>query len=117
MRRSTGNMAHGAAVNHPTMINNQILIDSDAFFGWINPNDAHHIRATELYTRLTHDRLPLVTTSYVVSETATVISNRIGHAVAISFLHTIQKIPVIHITEELQKKALDLFREQTKRGM
>jgi predicted nucleic acid-binding protein len=95
-----------------------ILIDSDAFVGRINPDDAHHERANRIFQVLAEKKVRLVTTSFVVAETATVLSHRVGQSLAQAFLEVIQRgnIPVIHIDEALQAAALDLFSEQTKKG-
>lgn len=93
-----------------------VLVDSDAFIGWLNTQDAHHARATQLFEQAFSQKHQLVTTSFVVSETATVLSARINQVAAIRFLDLVSAYPIIHITEELQQAALALFRKQvTKR--
>ena len=91
------------------------LTDSDAFIGWFIPTDAHHRNVITIFNNLRKEGLAPTTTSLVVAETATVLSNREGQSRARKFLDAVQKFPVIHITEELQKEALGIFRKQEKK--
>ena len=91
------------------------LVDSDAFIGLFVPTDAHHQKTKTLFNKLQKEKLSPATTSFVVAETATVLSSRAGQSIAQKFLDTVKKFPVIHITEELQKEALDIFRKQRKK--
>ena len=94
----------------------QILADSDAFVGWLYEKDAHHERSVKIFSEIMQKRQSLVTTNYVVSETATVLSHRQGQALARKFLGVASKFPVIHLDEKLHQTTLDLFREQSERG-
>ncbi|MCI0563775.1 MAG: PIN domain-containing protein [Nitrososphaera sp.] len=94
----------------------RILVDSDAFVGWLYDADAHHKRATAIFNKIKRKRLAPITTSLVVAETATVLSNRQGQNLARVFLDLIAKYPVIHIDEQLQQEALEFFKAQEKKG-
>lgn len=96
----------------------QVLVDSDAFVGRLNPDDAHYERANRIFETFAEKKTRLVTTSFVVAETATVLSHRADQALAQAFLEVMGRgnIPVIHIDEALQATALDIFSEQTKHG-
>lgn len=96
----------------------QVLVDSDAFVGRMYAEDAHHDRARQVFDDLHQERKPLVTTNLVVNEVATVLSFRRGQDLAIAFFRLVEeaKLPVIHITEELQQEAVEIFKEQHGRG-
>lgn len=94
----------------------QVLIDSDAFVGWLYEKDSHHAEASRIFTHLEEKRLVPVVTSLVVAEAATVLSHREGQRLARTFLDLVQRYPVIHITKPLQQHALDLFQAQPARG-
>ena len=94
----------------------QILVDSDAFVGWLYEKDAHHKHAEKVFAEIMEKRRSLVTTNYVISETSTVLSHRQGQSLAIKFLEVAEKFPIIHLDEKLHQTTLDLFREQTERG-
>jgi predicted nucleic acid-binding protein len=95
------------------------LIDSDAFIGWMVEFDAHHKQARRILHRLKEKKWRLVTTSLVVAETATVLSHRSGQALARTFLdEVIEKgnFAVIYITKDLYQQALEIFKQQSKKG-
>jgi predicted nucleic acid-binding protein len=97
----------------------QVLVDSDAFIGRAYPDDAHHPQASDIFRSLKARGVHLVTTSFVVVETATVLSHRQGQDVARFFLDEViagGAFPVIFITEALYTGALNLFKKQTRKG-
>ncbi len=47
-----------------------VLIDSDAFIGLFFRRDAHHAFAKEVYEKFGKDQTRLVTTNFVIAETA-----------------------------------------------
>lgn len=94
----------------------QVLIDSDAFVGWLYEKDGHHAEASRIFAQLEDQQLVPVVTSLVVAEAATVLSHREGQSLAQTFLDLVRRSPVIHITKPLQQQALDLFQAQRARG-
>jgi predicted nucleic acid-binding protein len=88
-----------------------VLIDSDAFVGWLSPNDAHHEHTSVLFAPILQQTVYPVTTSWVVAETATVLSRRDGQAIARLFLDRLKTVqfPIIHITEQLQRLTTEFF--------
>lgn len=97
--------------------NPQILVDTDAFVGWFWSKDAHHMTAKSIFGKIKKERLRLVTTSWVVAETATVLSNRVDQRLACSYLSRMKraKFPTIHIDESLQDEATRLFEKQSQK--
>ena len=95
------------------------LVDSDAFVARFFPDDFHHQRASTAFAQFERDQRAIVTTSMVVAEVATVLSNRSGHILARKFLDVVSRgiVPVMHIDETIQQVALNVFAEQEKRGM
>jgi len=96
-----------------------ILIDSDAFVGWMLKGDAHYERAGALFAQIKENRTSVVTTSAVVDETITVLSHRQGQGIARAFLEQVIEqgnFPVILISESIRTQALELFVAQTKKG-
>ncbi len=107
-------MAHGDQLKNRF----QVLIDSDAFVGQVNPDDAHFNRANEILQSLAKKKVQFVTTSLVIAESATVLSYRVGQNLARTFLEVMKRgnVPIIHIDETLQETALDIFSDQDKKG-
>lgn len=112
-------MALGAG-QYPTAMKSDssqmVLVDSDAFIAWLVADDLLHKEAVEVLRTLQKNKQTTVTTSLVVAETATVLSNRVGQGQARAFLDFVEKLPIIHITEDLQREALTLFRKQATKG-
>lgn len=96
----------------------QILVDSDAFVGRFYPDDKHHQRALQLFSKLEQADKTLTTTSMVLAETATVLSHRSGQVLARKFLEVIKRsrLPTIHIDERLHSETYELFCAQEKKG-
>ena len=96
----------------------QVLIDSDAWVGRFYTKDPHHEQVLSIFAKLEGEETSIVTTNLVVIEVATVLSHRSGQALARTFLTTIEKaeVPIIHIDEDLQKAAIEIFKEQEARG-
>lgn len=97
----------------------QVLIDSDAFVGLMLARDAHHVRASAIFDRLTAGNVSAVTTSFVVAETATVLSHASGQVLARTFLDEVihkSGFPIIFIDESLQDAAVTIFRSLEQRA-
>jgi predicted nucleic acid-binding protein len=112
--------AHGGGWSRRTAMSNfDVLVDSDAFVGWIMPDDAHHHRVSERFERIFVRRRRLVTTSWVIAETATVLSRKAGQEVARLFLERVELLgfPVIHMSEKLQAATVELFKAQLGRNV
>lgn len=95
------------------------LIDSDAFVGMFLPSDALHDHVKRMLTELRNAEKRVVTTNWVVAETATVLSNRDSQKTATNFLSMIEEggIPILHVTPELELEVYRFFREQKKKGI
>jgi predicted nucleic acid-binding protein len=96
-----------------------VLVDSDAFVAWSMPDDYFHQTVQAVFERLARDQARLVTTSWVIAETATVLSHRSGQTAARLFLERLASLnfPVVHITEALQNDATGVFKAQSARGV
>lgn len=98
----------------------QILVDSDAFVALLKIDDTNHHRAVALFDELEKQPVEFVTTNYVIAETVTVVSQRIGHDVAIAFIDTHRgtesSITTIQIDAIVHDQALDLFRKQSSKN-
>lgn len=87
------------------------LVDSDAFIGWLIAADAHHAQVKTALEHIQQQEGSLTTTSYVVAETATLLSRRYAQSYAchfITFVHNTE-FPVIEVVGELRQQAENLF--------
>ncbi len=98
------------------MNTSSILVDSSAFVAWFNANDMFHSAAKKRFSFIEQEKFRLITTSYVVDETATVLSFRKGQDLANIFLDFASQLPMIFIAEELRQKTLAIFKKQKQRG-
>ena len=112
-------MRCGVGMNDLERQPRKVLIDSDAFIAWLLPDDVLHKEATQLFDRLDKEHVQAFSTSVVIGETMTVLSHRIGQALASQFYAQIQRanLPIIFIEPKLHDAALILFLAQTKKGM
>lgn len=97
----------------------QILVDSDAFVGLLLKKDVHHEESSQLFSEIAVQGLSVITTSFVIAETVTVLSHRIGQELARIFLDEVieqGKFPTVFVTESLQQQATEIFRKQDGRG-
>jgi predicted nucleic acid-binding protein len=111
--------AHGKERHHLIAMDSPlVLIDSDAFVGWVFPDDVHHKRASAFFRRIMKQRYRPVTTNWVIQETATVLSRRSGQELAKKFLDKMTSdFPVIHITEQLEQDTIGYFCAQEGRNI
>jgi len=91
-----------------------ILVDSDAFIGWLIANDAHHSHVKSSLEKIDEMAGKLTTTSYVIAETATLLSRRYSQENACQFLRYIHTsdFPVIEVMGEVRQRAEELFLTQ-----
>lgn len=90
----------------------EVLVDSDAFVGLLLQRDAHHARSVTIFDSLKEHNVQLATTSFVVAETATVLSHASGQALARTFLDEViekARFPVIFIDGPLYNEATVVF--------
>lgn len=94
------------------------LVDSDAFVALVLPGDALATTAQHLFHEIETQHQGIATTNWVVAETATVLSNRDSQATALKFLTMIEEgeIPVLSISEALERATHDIFRAQKTKG-
>jgi predicted nucleic acid-binding protein len=91
----------------------RIFIDSSAFLALEDESDEHHEEAMRFRDQeLLPGNYQLITTSYILDETLTLIRNRLGIPASIDFSKKIRKsriVMVLAVSKEVEEKALDLF--------
>jgi predicted nucleic acid-binding protein len=60
----------------------KIYVDSSAFYALLDRSDPHHKEASTLWKVLLHDDVTLITSNYVVAETAKLLQDKIGFEAA-----------------------------------
>lgn len=91
----------------------RVFVDTSAFYALADADDPAHGRAVE-FLGANHET-PLVTTNLVFAETMSLISKRLGKAVAIRYGEAVresQVFDIVTLPEEYREPAWELFRSQ-----
>lgn len=99
----------------------KVFVDADAFVGLTVPTDAHHETAVSLVKILKNKKAQLFTSSDVLKEAATVISQRGNHKAAVEFLRKIisgeVSVTVIFVDEEINQRGIEIFTKQASKNV
>ncbi len=97
----------------------EVLVDSDAFVAWFVAFDLLHRTASDVFEKLIHEQALMVATNWVLVETATVLSYRVGQDQARRFLKHFETshFPIVRVTEDLEQETLSFFKRQNGRGV
>ncbi|HVF69798.1 MAG TPA: PIN domain-containing protein [Xanthomonadales bacterium] len=97
-----------------------IFVDSDAFVAFVKEKDNTHQKAKNLLLQLRSRPVTFITTNYVFLESVTVISQKIDHETAVTYIDkmTSSKSPyALHrISEEIEEQAIEIFKKQTSKN-
>ena len=95
----------------------QVFTDTSAWYALLSANDAHHGKAKRFLEALSGT---LLTSNYVVAETANLLRYRLGMPVALEFLTMLRQtalVEVLMVTAEQHDRTIDLFEEQGSKGL
>ncbi len=91
----------------------RIFIDTSAFLALEDESDQYHEGALQFREQvLRKERYEMITTSYILDETLTLIRFRISTKASIEFSKKIRKSEVVKIEQvssKIEEKALDIF--------
>ena len=91
----------------------RIFIDTSAFLALEDESDQYHEAALQFREQvLRKKRYEIITTSYILDETRTLIRFRIGIRASIDFSKKIRKskvIKIVQVSSEIEEKTLDIF--------
>lgn len=98
-----------------------VYIDSDAFIALIKSDDSNHAKAVETLTKFDQSSVLLYTSTYVFSETVTVLSQRLGRKYAEEFINMIKDqsaaITFLWSDEQIQEEAIKVFLKQKSKNV
>lgn len=84
-----------------------VFVDTSAFYSLLVVSDSDHAAATETLERLRHEDAELVTSSYVVQETVTLLHRRWGIAAVRDWRGRIEpSLRIVWIDEALHRAAM-----------
>ena len=90
-----------------------IFVDTSGWFALLSSQDEHH---KEIKNYLRENKLPFVTTNYVVAETVNLLMSRKNHFLAITFLEKIEQSPrvsVHHISPSQHQETIQFFKQHS----
>lgn len=93
------------------------FVDTGAWITLSDRKDQHHNDAATIYAQLKQQKERLLTTDYVIDETATRLRYDLSHSTAIKLLGLVERtektgvLTVARIDETLFQEAKDLFRK------
>lgn len=91
----------------------EIFVDTGAFVALEDESDQYHAKAIQFRERvLRQENYNIISSSYVLDETLTLIRARLGVKVSIDFSRQIRKskiIEFIRVSEEIEKNAIKIF--------
>lgn len=91
----------------------RIFIDTGAFMALEDESDQYHEAALQFREQvLRKKRYEIITTSYILDETLTLIRFRISIKASVDFSKEIRKskvVKIVHVSKEMEGKARDIF--------
>ncbi|MBX9877522.1 MAG: PIN domain-containing protein [Candidatus Obscuribacterales bacterium] len=96
-----------------------IFVDTGAFCAFADQKDKYHQIAVRQFSLILNQRLPLITSNFVIDETYTWLRYHLGYDQAIKFLQTIRQaeqqkessLEIITITREIEDKAMTILKK------
>jgi predicted nucleic acid-binding protein len=95
-----------------------VFVDTSAWFALTSPRDTSHAAAIQALYRLTRERRPMVTTNHVISESYTLVRQRLGFRAAYGLLERLRSTALVQRTfvpetwEEEAERLLEQYDDQ-----
>lgn len=95
------------------------FIDADAFVAIASSSDSNHEHALQIVGILKKRKEVLVTSSFVFGEVVTVLSQKEGRSVALTFIDEfpLSGIILVDVDAMLREKGIVLFKNQTSKNV
>ncbi len=95
----------------------RVFFDTSAYVALSDTSDQFHADATRVAERIIANRLPRITTNYVLAEAYTRIRRKCGHVVAVQFGEGIRRdvvagnLNIVHADAALDEAAWEIFKK------
>ena len=92
-----------------------LFVDTSAWDAIKDRNDRHHKAAVEFLQTIVTQKIGIMTSSYVLDETYTLLLNNVGYAVTVRFQEEIEQLEgagileIVHVSKQVEKDAWDVF--------
>ncbi len=93
----------------------RVFVDTGGFYALADADDAHHVEAVAVQRRLAEERVPALTTDFVVAETHALVLCRLGAGVARSWLARLT-VPREPVGEADWEEAVGIVRDRDAEG-
>ena len=88
----------------------RVFVDTSAIFALLVPSDQAHLKAVGIFDRLRVSEAVLVTTSYVLVETYSLLATRVGRDGVKAFRYGfVPLFDVVWVDNDLHERGLDLM--------
>ena len=89
----------------------KVFLDTGAFLALADEDDRFHTAAKPIYTELIQSKAQLFTSSFVLSETYTLIRSKVSHPAAVEFMRHLDQtgIKVLRVGEAIEQTAKAIF--------
>lgn len=98
-----------------------IFVDADAFVAFTKQDDSNHKRAKQIFEKLQNSLVTFITSNFVFAEVVTVLSQRVDHEAAVTFIDNMKSddsiFQIERINEETEEKAVQIFIQQTSKNV
>lgn len=97
----------------------RVFVDSSGWYALLDAGDASHARAVALVRRLVTANVPLITSDYVVDESATLLKARVGSRLALKLFDYLDQATTVElewIGSERFERARTLFTKLSDQG-
>lgn len=97
--------------NMPMDSSNWVFVDSNIYVASFDDRDPTHSKAVELEKKITDLNLKPLTSSNIISECLTIISQKLGKPTALKFLKGLgeSETEILFVDELIYNQALELF--------
>lgn len=95
-----------------------VFVDTSAFYAIQDQTDPHHPSAADTWRRLIESGVPLITTSFVVSETAALLQSRFGLRAARRFFEdALPSVEIVWVDEPMFARAVEAWTTAARRTL
>lgn len=95
-----------------------VFADTSALYALLVATEERHEEVARAFARVLERRRPLVTTNYILLETAALLQRRIGLAAVRDFDEQLVPVCTVHwITEAMHRRGMDRLIRSDRRGL
>lgn len=92
---------------------NAVFVDTAAWIGLINAKDTLHVRTQKIYRDLLQNKVPLVTTDFVLLEVADALSAPALRAATVGFINRLRTtMEIVPVSEDLLARGWALYSQR-----